>query len=236
MDKTDEFMVQHFENLVIEGSEIIQLISELDIIDPRFPKMLNGKDVARVNTWVTRCGQFIKNICSEDSVYYKRLESVFNSRRLREIDKYSEKDIGIVLGSVQAFYNDYKDGLLVNVRNLLRAEIFSDFLEMGEHLLNEGYKDAAAVIIGSVLEDTLRNLAVQNDISIKKNNGDFKTIGPLNLDLYNEKVYDKLIMKQIDSLGDIRNKAAHGHYNEYDEEQVRIMLLSIERFCSDYIS
>ena len=49
--------------------------------------------------------------------------------------------------------------MLSNFMSLAQAEVFADFLDMAEHLLGEGYKDAAAVILGAVLEDTLRKLA-----------------------------------------------------------------------------
>ncbi len=143
--------------------------------------------------------------------------------------------ISVMNGIIKAIQNDYEKGLLVNFRKLLQAEIFADFLEMGEYLLKENYKDAAAVIIGSVLEDTLRKLAVSNGINVLKSNGDYMTLEPLNMELAKANVYDKLIQKQITSWGDLRNKAAHGHYDEYDKQQVEMMLLFVQKFCSDYL-
>jgi hypothetical protein len=37
---------------------------------------------------------------------------------------------------------------------------------MGKYLNDQGYKDAAAVIIGSTLENHLRNLAIKNNILV----------------------------------------------------------------------
>ena len=44
--------------------------------------------------------------------------------------------------------------------------IFGDHIEMAAHLLAEGYKDAAAVIAGGVLEAHLRLLAQNRDIEV----------------------------------------------------------------------
>ena len=237
MDLLNESLINHFENLLNEGNEILEIISKLEVSDgyPVFYEYLAAIEVARVNSWVTRCGQLIKNICSENSIYYMRFETILNDFKFQNIDKKSDRVVGSILGSIKAVYSDYKDGMLTNVRNLLRAEIFVDFLEMGEYLLNEGYKDAAAVITGSVLEDTLRELAVQNEIDINKNNGNFKTIGLLNNELSKEEVYDKFIQKQITSWVDLRNNAAHARYDKYDAEQVKMMLLFVQKFCSDYL-
>jgi len=236
MEKLDKSIIDSFDYLISEGDKILILISELGYTEHHFPESLDGNGVARVNSWLTKCGQFIKNLCTENSIYYKRFESVFYDSQFRNIDKNSKDSIGIVLGIINAVNIDYCSGLLNDVRNLIRAEIFTDFLEMGEYLLNEGYKDAAAVIIGSVLEDTLRKLAIVNDIEILNTKGKFKTIEPLNQELGKEKIYGKLTQKQITSWGDLRNNASHGNYDKYDDEQVKMMLLFVQKFCSEYIS
>ena len=107
---------------------------------------------------------------------------------------------------------------------------------MADYLLKDGYKDAAAVITGGVLEDSLRKLANANSISILKSNGKQKTIDPLNQDLYSNGVYDKLINKQITTWADVRNNAAHGLYDKYDADDVRHMIEFVQKFCSNFLS
>jgi uncharacterized protein (DUF2164 family) len=140
-----------------------------------------------------------------------------------------------ILGILKAIKYELQNGLLDNITSLLQAEIFADFLEMGEHLLKEGYKDAAAVIIGSVLEDSLRKLAVKNGISILNAKGKFLTMEPLNGELAKINVYNQLVRKQITSWADLRNNAAHGHYNEYAKKQVEDMLQFVYTFTNDYL-
>jgi len=62
------------------------------------------------------------------------------------------------VGALRALRRDYDAGYLATVQDLVRAEVFVDFFEMAEHLLQQGYKDPSAVIIGSVLEEHLRVL------------------------------------------------------------------------------
>ena len=141
-----------------------------------------------------------------------------------------------MVGIILAVQHDFRNELINNIRQVLQADIFGDFLEMGEYLLNEGYKNAAAVIIGSVLEDSLRKLATSNGIDTIKPNGQPLTIGPLNIELGKGVIYDRLTQKQITSWGDLRNKAAHGHYSEYQKEQVQMMLLFVQQFCGEYFT
>lgn len=189
--------------------------------------------ITRTSTWVTKIGQIIRGLCSEDSQYFKNYCDILKTESFYVMHANCYEHICVMAGIIKAIQDDYEKGLLVNFRQLLQAEIFADFLEMGEYLLKENYKDAAAVIIGSVLEDVLRKLAISHGINILKQNGDYKTLEPLNVELAKENVYNKLIQKQITSWGDLRNKAAHGHYNEYDKHQVEMMLLFVQKFCSD---
>jgi hypothetical protein len=106
---------------------------------------------------------------------------------------------------------------------------------MGEHLLKGGYKDAAAVIIGSVLEDSLRKLCDMNGIKTVNDKGKNLTIEPLNVELAKSEVYNQLIKKQITSWADLRNNAAHGHFEEYDNSQVQNMLQFVTTFTADYL-
>jgi hypothetical protein len=113
--------------------------------------------------------------------------------------------------------------------------VFADFLEMGEYLLNEGYKDAAAVIIGAVLEDGLRKIAVQRAVAVTSQAGRPLTIDPLNAALANDGAYNKLAQKQITSWAHVRNKAAHGEYSEYTKEQVQMMLMFVQSFFAEHL-
>ena len=107
---------------------------------------------------------------------------------------------------------------------------------MADHLLQQGYKDPAAVIIGSVLEEHLRQLCNANSISteFKNNKGILipKKADRLNSDLVKENVYSKLDQKAVTMWLDLRNKAAHGKYDEYTSEQVTNMYSGITEFMA----
>jgi hypothetical protein len=137
-------------------------------------------------------------------------------------------------GALKALRDDIKSGYLVSLQELLHADLFSDFLEMAEHLLKEGYKDPAVVLIGGVLEEHLRKLCDKNGIPTDYTNskGDLrpKKADTMNADLTRSSVYSKLDQKSITAWLDLRNKAAHGRYNEYSKEQVELLLQSVRDF------
>ena len=47
-------------------------------------------------------------------------------------------------GVLDGLYQDLKAGYLKSFSELIHAEIFSDYIEMAEYLLEEGYKDRLA--------------------------------------------------------------------------------------------
>jgi hypothetical protein len=49
---------------------------------------------------------------------------------------------------------------MTRTATLVSAEVFNDFLDMSAHLLDNGYYQAAGSLVGAVLEDSLRRVAV----------------------------------------------------------------------------
>lgn len=100
-----------------------------------------------------------------------------------------------ILKSIKA---EIDGGWLVTLKGLVSAEIFSDFIEMADYLLKEGYKDPAAVVIGSVLEEHLKQLCSKNGIpteDIKSGKLVPKKADLLNSELSGKAVYNKLDQK-----------------------------------------
>ena len=128
-------------------------------------------------------------------------------------------------------------GWTVTARGIVSAEIFGDFIEMAQHLLAEGYKDPAAVVTGSVLEEHLRQLAGKHAVPVEfEVKGDHvpKKANVLNADLKKAGVYNALNEKNVIAWLDLRNKAAHGHYTEYTAGNVDLMIQGILQFMASF--
>jgi hypothetical protein len=135
-------------------------------------------------------------------------------------------------GILNAIKLEIKDGFILSIRDLVSGEVFSDFIEMAEYFLKEKYKDPAAVIIGSVLENRLRSLMSANNIDTLDQKGKPKKASSLNDELYKSDIYGKLDQKSIVAWLDLRNQAAHGHYSEYNQQQVEMMLNYVRDFIN----
>jgi hypothetical protein len=117
------------------------------------------------------------------------------------------------------------------VVELIHADIFTDFLDMADYLMQQGYKDPAAVVAGSVLEEHLRKLCDKYGIPTVKADGKPKTADALNSELASANVYSKLEQKSVTAWLDLRNKAAHGKYTEYDQDQVASLIRGVREFA-----
>ncbi len=148
------------------------------------------------------------------------------------------EEISRLAGSVTALLADYRADCLVTYRELINAELYSDFLSMAEHLLREqSLKEPAAVIAGSVLEEQLRKLCDKNkiDTKITKDGKQLpKKPTVINAELKKASVYNLNEHKQVEAWLGIRNSAAHGKYDEFDEMQVSVMIRGLREFLSRF--
>lgn len=168
---------------------------------------------------------FIERLYGKEHTFYSEVSKELNGTRP------SNAEAGLSI--LHVIKDEVAGDWLLSIKELVSAEIFSDFIEMAQHLLSQKYKDPAAVIIGSVLEEHLRQLCVHNGIDIEVESEErvvIKKADRLNNDLAKENVYSKLDQKAVTMWLDLRNKAAHGKYAEYEFSQVENMISGVIEF------
>jgi hypothetical protein len=204
-----------------------QIVGQLDSLLQRYHIALsagaNEVPFGRVQELITSAQAAIERLAPPGSPYLANCatavkETINNTYQLEWL-----------MGIVEALRHDYAADALAPIQELIRAEVFDDFLEMAEHLLELGYKDPAAVLVGGVLEQHLRKLCLRASIATDAN-GKPKKADTLNSELASGKAYDKLDQKSVTSWLDLRNKAAHAEYSLYASEQVQLMLLGVRDF------
>ena len=170
---------------------------------------------------------FFTALYGESHPYYKEFDKHVDVERPDEVERGR--------GILRAARDEMAGGWLNSVRGIVSAELFADFLEMAGYLIAEGYKDASAVMVGSVLEEHLRQLCQKNkiDVTIEKDGKRVpRKADALNADLAGKSIYSKLDQKNITAWLDLRNKAAHGQYSEYNDVQVKLMHQAVGEFIA----
>jgi hypothetical protein len=209
---------------------IAQLISQgQDVLSTKQQMQHNGFRVnaGKMQGFRSALLSFIERIYGKEHTFYNEVSNSVVTNYPSNIEAGME--------ILKVMKDEISGDWLFKVKELVSAELFSDFIEMAEHLLSQGYKDPAAVILGSVLEEHLRQLCIAKNIEIEINtNGKLvpKTADGLNIDLAKAEVYTKLDQKQITAWQDLRNKAAHGKYSDYNNAQVELMLSGVIGFMS----
>lgn len=175
---------------------------------------------------LTRLAAAVTRLAPEGSQY--RETARFTLKSFGATNSYN---IPVLIGILQALRADYEAGYVQTVEELIHADVFGDFLDMARHLLAEGYKDPAAVLTGGVLEEHLRKLCIKNGIAIAVS-GRPKKAEAMNSDLAAAGVTSKLDQKNVTAWLDLRNKSAHGKYSEYTQQQVDLLVQSIQDFIT----
>jgi hypothetical protein len=214
-------LVDRAEQLIEQGLDVVKTTHRLPNTTGEWV------DFGKMKGFRAAALSFIEMLYGTTHSYYREFDTGTNGAS-PEVAK-----MGIEI--IRSIHNEISGGWLTSVKGLITAEVFSDFFEMSEHMLSNGYKDAAAVIVGSTLEEHLRQLCVRHSIetTIKKGDADVaKSADALNADLAKAVAYNKLDQKNVTAWLDLRNKAAHGLYDQYNREQVETMLRGVGEFCA----
>lgn len=175
---------------------------------------------------VVRLRSAVFRLAPTSGAYVEEAKAIESEKTFQRIPKY--------VGILRAMRADIHSGWLSTIEELIHAKTFSDFLDMATELGDKGYKDASAVIAGSVLEGHLRTLATSQKLSLDTRNGKPKKADTLNADIHKANVYNLLQQKQVTAWLDLRNNAAHGKYDQYAHKQVTELIVSVREFIIKY--
>ncbi len=194
-------------------------------------KDCSDKSIIAVTTVTNRLASVLDKFALPGSVHKRSLEKILAEVGFPFVDPYMyhERLVGVLL----ALRRDYELGQLQSVAELVHADTFADLIEMASYLREQGYKDPAAVIVGSVLEQHLRELCNKNGNLVLRN-GKNKKADLLNTELAKQNVYNKIDQKSVTSWLGLRNNAAHGNYDKYTTGQVQVMIDAVRNFVVRY--
>jgi Domain of unknown function (DUF4145) len=170
--------------------------------------------------WQVNARHLLSMVSGRDSEHIQAFDSNQKSQFVGDTNH------AILLRQQAVFFaakNDYEGGYLTRLRDLIQAEVFVSELEQARELFRATYIVAAAVIAGTVLETTLRQMC--RDRGIEPG-----SLDKMNADLTKAGAYNSLVQKRITASAAVRNSAAHGKPNEFTKDDVSSMIEHIEHF------
>lgn len=219
-------------NTSVLGKRFAELASQLQAVEAtkrsERSQYVSGDfvDSELLLNWTVKARNLISMACGTDSEHYGQFVKSQGQKRVVGTSNFS------VLKELKAVFlaakEDYEGGYMNSFRNLVQAEVFGGELDQARELLSGGYSSAAAVVAGVVLETTLRQLCTDKGISIGK-------LDRMNTELAKAGTYNLLVQKRITALADIRNNAAHGHPEQFKDNDVSDMISYVETFVSEQL-
>jgi len=215
----DERLLNRLDELIQKADQV------LATHEPNPPNVIGFPtlDAEAFRGWQTQSLAFLSNVVGVDHVYTESFRS--------NVDQGFQGSVEAGKGILAAAREDVALGYLSRVKALVAAELFSDFVEMSEHLLDAGYKDPAASLVGAVLENGLRQIATEHGIKLKAK----EDLSSLNSKCAQADVYSRLTQKKLQVWTDVRNHADHGEFNRYAESDVRDMLAGVTDFLGTHL-
>lgn len=174
--------------------------------------------------WRAQSLAFAQSVLRDGHPYLVQLERVTEPITTNNAPDPQTDNRDAGLGVLRAIREDVANGYLTDLRSLIAAEVFTDFLEMADHLLGAGYHHAAASLAGAVLEDSLRRELASRGA---KATGNLESMNQIALD---QNIYGPLVFKQVKVWIDIRNSADHGEWERVEADRVQSMIRDLPGF------
>jgi len=217
----EEKIKEKFERLLLEGKRVFE---ECGWDGRNWWRNPSDVDYLRFRTEGLN---LIRRACGEESEHYQQLRRLAEDKNTSVNTFYYHQCYGVL----EAAYRDFSEGFLFDLRAMVRADLLGNFIEQAEALLDEGYYVPAASLVGAVLEDTLRRICDQQNVSYSEKTN----VNALNTLLAKATVYNKLTQKEITAKADIRNNADHGKFDQFTESDVKDMVKWVQRFASEHL-
>jgi hypothetical protein len=188
-----------------------------------------SSDPLVLRRFTTSARNLLQNVLGKDSVHFEEFNQVveYAYDSGEDLQQYAQELVGVI----HAARDDIASGFIFNRDLLVSAANFGGILEQAEHLLSTGYKDAAAVLTGAVLESSLRKLCDKRGVAYTSK----ETMEPLNVKLAKDGAYQVMTQKMITTWADLRNNAAHGDFDKYSDKDVRQMHQWVSGFVEQYL-
>ncbi|MDC7707719.1 hypothetical protein [Vogesella indigofera] len=214
-----EQVLTRIDELLIQGQEIARGNSSRDFW---------VKNIPQAQAWIASAANAILQVAPPKSFYHTEIERLATHEDLKNGIPITvfEKIFG-VLHSVQA---EAKSGLLAKLEYQVFATAFDDFLDHASSFHKSGKVKEAAILVSSVLEDTVKRIAMKNGIETAG-----ASLEPLIDQLTNAQVLTTVKSKRIKSYAGVRNSALHAEWDKLDLKDIGQAIGGVRELLDDYL-
>ena len=167
--------------------------------------------------WLVSAVNLVRIVCPDPGNPFRKRTEEIAERNVGWLINHSVGELGAILKNLT---RDIDAGLLTSIADRARAETFDDFLDHGRAYLDEGRKQEAGVICGVVFEDTVRRICRKH--RIEESSAKLDTLISA---LARDGVLSGTKAKRARVAADVRTKATHAQWDEFDSADVSATIL-----------
>ena len=209
---------ERLRELIEEGNRVARLEKPSSVGGP----YIQGADKANVLSWLTKSRNILEIALGNQSPHLHHFDNLIPKSGVSNI--IHSREIYNFIGVLTAALDDLENGYLLGQEFFIAGEVFDSILGQAKYLVQNSYKDPAAVLTRVVLEDALKRIARNEGID------DNQKASIINNELKKKGRYSQPQWRFIQGWLDIGNSAAHGKFDQYTQDDVVKMIDDIERF------
>lgn len=186
------------------------------------------RDIVAAQSWMTSAANAIQQVAPTGSFFREEIERLMANDQLK--GGIPETVVQKVLGVLQSVHLEAKAGLLVKLEDQVVATAFDDFLDHARDHHKSGKLKEAAVLASAVLEDTIKRIAVKNQVDPKG-----FSLDPLIDELAKRNVFSPVKAKRIKSFAGVRNHALHAEWDKLDLKDVGAQIAGVRELLDEHL-
>jgi hypothetical protein len=179
------------------------------------------QDQVPLHAWLVKVDNVLRTVFRENSAHFTHFQ------KLTEANFEHSYEVNRIIGVLKGGLSDLEAGFLFHQETLITSVVLDSVLEQACDLLKAGFKDVAAVLGRVALENSLRRIADEENVTASAKAASINDL------LRDKGRYTKPRWRLVQSWLDLGNAAAHGQFGDYKEADVIEMIGGIERFVAE---
>lgn len=214
-----EQVLRRIQELIVQGQAVTRTYSDRDYW---------AENVTQAQAWMASAANAILQVAPQGSFFRAEIDRLTTHEQLKGGIPIAV--LQKVQGVLQSVLAEAQNGLLTKLEYQVFATAFDDFLDHAEGFHKSGKLKESAILVSAVLEDTLKRVAIKNEISVAG-----VSLDPLIDELTKIGVFTPVKAKRMKSCSGVRNSALHAEWEKLDLKDVGTVIDVVRELLDGYL-
>lgn len=186
------------------------------------------RDMVSTQSWMASAANAIQQVAPPGSFFRNELDRLMANSNLQSGIPMSVA--AKILGLLQSVNLEAQSGLLIKLEDQVVATAFDDFIDHAADYHKSGKLKEAAILASAVLEDTIKRVAIKNNLDPKG-----MSLEPLVDELTKQGIFSPVKSKRVKSFAGVRNHALHAEWEKLDLKDVGALISGLRELLDEYL-